>query len=958
MSRSRDIFSILNINIRSFHKHSDELSYMLSALGDLPGCITLTESHLCEETVPTANLAGYLSFHNHRNRNGGGVSLFIKDTWAPSPLPKVTYMRPGIECIGASFLADDKEVTALSLYRPPLDSHIDEFFDLLENSIIPQLPKSHFIIISGDINIDLLRLRCDNRANRLYNLMVSEGFTPLVTKATRPNELNIQNSSLIDHVWVKTACSKTALFSHIILNQISDHLPCMVGLPLGIPHSKQKSVSQFRIHSEDNINKFVNLLQESNYNFIEDNTISVNKKFDIFINVLSQAYDKACPIQTKSTTRIINPWITKGLITSIVEKNKLYKSFRQGLIPKFVYVNYRNRTNDLIRKAKSDHFVNKFHSCTGNSKAQWGIINGLLDRKSRGATLPARLVTVDDCQVTDKQEIINTLNDFFASVGEKKAAQIPATSATFWDYLGTPTQDCLRFRHVSPMEVSKMIETLKNKASNVHTIPNKFYKAASMVISGKIAKLFNLSLDSGTFPDALKTARITPIFKKGNREIPGNYRPISILHTLAKLLEKFVSKQLVEHLNDSGIFYKGQFGFIKNSTTNDALTYLLENIYDNLNHKKNNLLIFIDLAKAFDTVSHNILLSKLGHYGARGVCNEWFKSYLSNRQQYIEADGITSQIKPVNCGVPQGSVLGPLLFLIFINDFYMCHNASCMQFADDTSILLSNRNYLQLGTTANDELQNIFTWLCANGLSVNLEKCSHLIISNKTIDKSLLIRINGVSLKRVRHEKLLGVWIDESLSFKEHTQSVSRRVARSLFALGKIRSLITKRMALELYYALIYPHFLYCINIWGGTHKYILHQLYILQKRAVRIIATPRHYLAHTDPIFNNLNLLRLDDIYFFSISSYMYRVFLRDVPAAVLEIFDKNTHNHNHNTRQSTRYYINRPQCTLSCTQKAFSYRGPTIYNALPEILKASVSLNSFKSKLRRYILNAHSDL
>ena len=431
----------------------------------------------------------------------------------------------------------------------------------------------------------------------------------------------------------------------------------------------------------------------------------------------------------------------------------------------------------------------------------------------------------------------------------------------------------------------------------------------------------------------------------------GNYRPISILHTLAKVVEKLVSKQIINFLDKHNQFSSTQFGFRKNSTTEDALNYMMEQLYDNLNKRLSNILIMIDLAKAFDTVSHSILLEKLAYYGFRGIVNRWFSSYLSERKHYIVVDDIKSSQHNVNCGVPQGSVLGPLLFLIYINDFNECHQAKSIQFADDTSVLVSHNSAHELKVIANLQLFNIHKWLIANKLSVNVNKCCYLTISNKKINTELNLCMNDTSITKVQHARLLGVIIDETLSFKKHIESISRKVACAIYSLRKIRHLISQKIATSIYYTIIFPHLHYCITIWGNKHSYLLHTLLLLQKRAVRTICCPGDFLAHTDHLFRRLGMLKIEDLFKYFLSIYMYKITHRLTPHILSEIIAMHQHTHVYNTR-TCNAHIRTPQFALSCAQRVLSFSCPKRYNSLPSNLKEISNIKRFKLKLKQHIL------
>ena len=384
-------------------------------------------------------------------------------------------------------------------------------------------------------------------------------------------------------------------------------------------------------------------------------------------------------------------------------------------------------------------------------------------------------------------------------------------------------------------ELVKTIKSFRPKMSSITTIPNFIYKHVCDIIAPILVKLFNSSVRQGIFPNRFKLARVIPLFKSGSKLLLANYRPISLLPFRSKVLEKLIHSRMSAFLIKYNVLYSDQYGFRRGKSTTDAILNFTDMCYKCFNDEKFLLSVFLDFSKAFDTIDQNILIAKLECYGFRGFMLDWFKSYIFNRKQFVDVGGSHSTVRSLNCGTGQGTVLSPLLFLLYINDMNLCSNLNFVHFADDSTVFYASDSINELCAFFNEELNEIDTWLCANKVSLNVSKSSYTIFSNNDFTGHPSILIRNSKLNFVNSTKFLGITIDNKLDYSLHMQTVCNKLSKSIGIIRKLSSFLPNSVIKQLYLSLVYPHLTYGVEVCGNSSKSKLIRINKLQYKSIQL---------------------------------------------------------------------------------------------------------------------------
>ena len=935
-------FSSVGINMRSLAntKNFAKLQIFVDSLCFEPKIIAINETYLrSDEDGPHCNLENYTFKSNCRkNYKGGGVGLYIHDSLQVKVRKDLNIMEEKVfESFFVETLNLERPIIFGTIYRSPKDENVSSFMHRLDNCLktIDQSSKSCFI--QGDFNFNLIDSNDTDIANFKEN-MFNYSFYSLINKPTRITD---RTATCLDHIWSNDFDDR--IISGIITEMIADHMATFQCCNIGFrkkSNSKNKTIREFRkIHFEE----LEGVLERTDVHHIL-HCSHVDTAYGHLQSCIDDAIERSSRTCRKGN-RDTNKWFDNELVKLRSKRQRLYhKKIKNNTAHnKVAYDEVKKRYEKLIIQKKKSYYQNLIREYNSDMRKTWGVINSLLGKARKKECITS--LTIKGTLCDNDQAIADEFNTFFSNVPKKLHNELPKMNHK------NRLHKCLQFlknkkiksnftlEKTSVKEVWDFINQLRKKSSTgLDNISPTVLKHFPLNIILCFVHIFNLSLAQGKFINCFKYAKIVPIHKSDSKLEAGNYRPISLLPVASKILEKIVHRRLYSFLSKNHFFNKNQFGFRSNHSTELAASSLINQICGALDGKTKVMSVFLDMSKAFDCVDHDILLEKMSIYGIRGKSLSWFNSYLKGRFQKVMINGVLSENTcAVECGVPQGSILGPLLYLIYINDIDEClHYSKSTLYADDTTLTICGGDYKKLFYLINKDLVSLSHWLGLNMLTLNLSKTKYMVYTSSnraTQPVNLHVAINGVEIERVNEFKFLGIHIDEHLSWKTHMNKLLSKIHRNLGVVRKISCFLNRKTLLQMYHSMIMSHVRYGISVWHHGHIAMRKKIQACANKFLRMI----YYMKRREsvkPLMIDNKILSTNQIYYLEVAKVMKRVNLGLIPAPFIDILQNQVRTSTMVTRRASLYY-QRFTALEKCKQ-AISYSGPFVWNTIPVDVKS----------------------
>ena len=934
--------TVLSVNARSLVSNFSSLVSYLSTVNFKFTFIIVVESWLNKNKDIGYEIDGYKSHSIYRddNRRGGGIKIYFLENISVNVVNNFTVVNDDLEClILEASIPSLKNFFIGGIYRPP-GSNINNFLDFL-NTTLNEIDCKK-CIISGDTNLNLDKINERPNVRSYVDLFTSYGYLNTISLPTYVSSSHDHVTSCIDLFWTNISQIKEAF---VITPLFSDHHGICTYFSL---NSERDLVEiKFRDYSRRNIDNFNNNLESEFSRFIPGEDVEIMSKNIILF--LKKLQDKYFPIKNKkiSNKRLRAPWITPDIIKCIKKRHDWYKLVRRNVITRSSYNYYCRRLNCLLTLAVNDYYRKKLLGLKSNPKSNWKTINKLMNNNKQDTFQGT--FTIDGTKTTDLTIITNHFNDYFISYPASIRDSIRPPSSP--NPVSIPTNVHSMFMYPATNdEVVKVIRGLK-KEGGLNDISRRFLKLSASHVSEYLCELFNLCILSGQYPSEFKSAKVTPVYKKGPRDSVTNYRPISVLNNLSKIFETLLYNRIKSFFHSFNLLSNKQFGFRDGSNTELATLHVINKIMPSIEVEKFAICVFLDYRACFDTLCRNILFSKLERYGVRGPALELIKSYFSGRRQSVCIKDVYSRVREQNLGVIQGSKTGPLLFDIYANDFNsLCHDDENILYADDTSLVYLGDDVGTLCDHVNSRLNIMLDWCKANQISLNINKCEYMLITNKINYNEPSIYIGSEAVLRTECFKYLGVLLDNSLKFHKHVDSVYSRLSQVSGISYRLRNHLDESSAKKIYYAFVQSILIYCVSVWGGVSQ-VFRWAECLEKIQKRILRNLFHS-TQNECIFKTKEILKFKDLYKVCMAVCMHDILYGRLPS-LSEFVQLETRGHPQNTRN--RNLLITPFPRVDTVRCSFRYQIINIWNGIPENLKSIPSRKLFKKNLTRYFLDLY---
>ena len=894
---------------------------------------------LCSETCTTVditdneiNLDMYKLIRcDSHSRHTGGVLIYVHDSidfnikynncndnnmW--SIFIKLKYFNPKWQ-IGV-------------IYHSPSSSDAD-FMNYLKNLLDQCCENSDNNILIGDFNINVNNTTTySNQLNEIFNSHCMQQIVDFNTRVTQTSQTKIDllytNSNDV-------TCKKLTNF------QISDHETIHFNININREFQMRESVKilSWSSYNPDALLHFLRYCYFGNFREIDlDSKVELVKN-----NIINVMHNLITEKEIK--VKIMNKWYDEELANMNKLKLEMFNSLEEnGNWEEYRVV--KNRYKKMVRTKKIQYLENKIDQNCDNSKKMWDCLKNTICIKNNRNRIDK--ILINGAIVEGDINIANSFNNYFVDSIIDINSNIDVIDRLSFELVRCDSR--FIFENVTVCDIIAIVKRFRNKIGGNKLLSEGVIKDAIPYMAHFYVQIINESMIEGKFPELWKTSIIVPIEKIKSTIKVEEFRPINTLPCDEKIIESVIKNQLVKYLEDKSVIIQEQSGFRHKHSCESALNLVLANFKEDLNSKHNIISVFVDLKRAFETIDQNILLKKLSAIGIRDKELNWFKSFLENRKQCTVIGQEISEARNVDIGLPQGSVLAPLLFNIYINNIgKVLKYSSIKLFADDALIMISGSNIEEIRDKLQYDLDNLYSWLCVNKLMINIDKTKFMVITRKLNSENIVLKINNKEIENVESIKYLGIQIDCKLNFNKHTEYTIKKISKQIGFVKRTCKYLNKKYKILVYKSIIEPHFIYCPTIFFIMKDSQINKLQILQNKMMRFILR-KPYDTHVQDMLDQLNWLSIKQQIFFHAMKFIYKIINGLLPDYLKNLITYNWETHNRYTRNRNNFKL--PLYRTEAEKNNLFYKGLKCFNELPLEIKNNNYVN-FKIMLFTYCKN-----
>ena len=881
------------------------------------------------------NIPGYnLSYKHREYGRGGGVMFYVKSTLKFETITFDFEINEKLEFLFLKIFTKHLDLGIGVFYRPP-NTNIKNFISDFDNMLNFFVPTVDEVILLGDLNVNFFEV--DNVVNECFSTY------NLVQVLNEPTRQTIHTATLLDPIFT-TNCDMISTFGTIDCRDISDHKLVYCCLNISIFSPKVRIITQRQFKGINIVSLLADLEKLNWHGLILESDIE--KKIKMFNSYLTSLFDVYAPFRSVRVTKRPAPWLNQPIILKMKERDSALQKYKKSrLAADFEYYKQlRNETLSMVRQGQKNIMNNI--ATEKNQKKLWKTLKQLNLCKNNKVDIPQNL--------SDPNDINMYFSNFLRDISNDNCKD---QINHYLNNISSLGPNVFSFKLASIDEVSKALDGIKSHAVGYDNISLLMLNFCRPFIDKYLTHLINATIEKSHFPSAWKISVGKPLPKVSNPTDFSDLRIISILPVLSKVLEKILFSQLSEFFTKNNILPQTQAGFRKGYSTASALAAVTDEIIDALDKKESSLLVLLDYSRAFDTINHKLLCAKFKYYGAAPSAVSLIFSYLSNRTQVVEVDGVKSNAIDILSGVPQGSILGPLLFIFYTADILMSvKNGKVRAYADDTqlSYRFLSRDINETCRGIDGDLEHIYDLSKQHNLKLNSEKSKVIIFTSKTskhfLTENAKVHINGVPLPIVDESRNLGVVFDNELRFRTHVRKLMQKCYTSLKFIYANRALLSRQLRKHLCESLVLSHFTYCDFIYffclDAADKKRIQRV---QNSCCRIIFGLRKF-DHVTCKIGELNWLRMENRVRHHLGTFIHKQISTSPPNTLTEKFVPRRNIHSVNIRNPN--YLTMPLYFSALYLRSFTYNSVSLYNSVPVGLK-SLKVSTFKLQYKKYLLS-----